>query len=160
MPTVPATGLLAPVPLAHLMDGVDVCMAEGKVAFGTRVWDVFRELRIEAGAGAPVLIYASHATTNVGPVVTWTARFADWVPAVGGHHPDRDRYRPPSTQVEDEDRSGYWLGFWEVTHLRRLDNGEQIPISSLHDRRGRKYGRGFVPEGPILLSGVHGGVGA
>jgi hypothetical protein len=148
----PATGLLAPVPLDYLVEGVDVCRLQGKVAFGTRIWETFADLKNEAGEGAPVLIYASHAKENFGPVVTWTALFARWVAAVGGGHPDGDLFRPPLTQLGDEDRSGYWLGFWEVTDLHELDVNCRIPISLLHDRRGRRYDRGFIPEGPILLS--------
>lgn len=156
MAKLPVAGLLAPVPLDHLTDGSEVCRREGKVAFGTRVWEAFRELETEAGLGAPILIYASHSARNLGPVVSWVACFSGWVPAVGGAHPDGDLYRPPSTQLGDEDRSGYWLGFWEVTDLRELGPDEQVPVDSLHDRRGRKYVRGFVPEGPILISGTAG----
>lgn len=89
-------------------------------------------------------------------MVSWTGRFLHWVEAVNGGHPDGDLYRPPSTQLGDEDRSGDWLGFWEVTELRELGPDERVPISSLHDRNGRKYGRGFVPEGPILITGTGG----
>lgn len=152
MTQIPAAGLLAPVPLAHLKDGVDICRDQGKVAFGTRVWEKFKDLEAEAGLGCPVLIYASHSPANLGPVVSWTARFAGWVPAVGGVHPDADLYRPPSTQTGTEDRSRYWLGFWEVTGLQELPADHRIDIGSLHDRRGKSYARGFVPEGPILVS--------
>src|SRR3954469_19994077 len=106
MPKLPATGLLAPVPLEHLVDGVEVGRAEGKVAFGTRVWETFDDLRTEAGVGAPVLIYSVPPPHPFGAVVSWTARFADWVAAVNGGHPDGDHFRPPSTQQGDEDRSG------------------------------------------------------
>lgn len=150
----PARGLLAPVPLEHLQDGLGVCRAEGKVAFGTRVWETFRDLELEAGIGCPVLIYASHSPVHLGPVVSWTARFVRWVAAVGGAHPDGDLYRPPSTQAGDEDLSGDWLGFWEVSDLSQLKEAEQVPIAELHDRQGRRYRRGFVPEGPVLVSGT------
>lgn len=101
-----------------------------------------------------MLIYASHATEqNPGPVVSWTARFAGWVSAtIAGGHPEGDLYRPPSTTQGNEDRSGYWLGFWEVTDLHRLPADEHIPVARLHDRKGRAHRRDFVPEGPILLS--------
>jgi hypothetical protein len=36
--------LLAPVPLEHLEDGIDICRKQGKVAFGSRAWEIFREL--------------------------------------------------------------------------------------------------------------------
>ncbi len=147
----PIVGLLAPVPLAHLTDGEQVCRDEGRVAFGTRVWEAFRELE----TGAPVLIYASHATeVNLGPVVSWQARYAGWVSAtISGGHPEGDRYRPPSTSG-GEDNAGHWLGFWEVNDLVQLPTERRIPIARLRDRRGRTYARDFVPEGPILLSAV------
>jgi hypothetical protein len=118
------------------------------------VWETFDHLDSEAGTGCPVLIYASHATEqNLGPVVSWQACFDRWVSAtIAGGHPDGDLYRPPSTTHGDEDRSGYWLGFWEVTDLRPLDPDQHIPIARLHDRKGRRYRRDFVPEGPILIS--------
>ncbi len=42
--TVANVALLAPVPLVHLMAGADIAKREGRVAFGSRAWDVFREL--------------------------------------------------------------------------------------------------------------------
>jgi hypothetical protein len=151
----PIAGLLAPVPLVHLADGQDVCRDEGKVAFGTRGWEVFRDLEADGGLGAPVLIYASHAAEhNLGPVVSWQACYAGWVPAtISGGHPDGERYRPPST-YGGEDTTRHWLGFWAVTDLQALGAEEHIPIADLHDRRGRKFGGDFVPEGPILLGGL------
>lgn len=133
----PIVGLLAPVPLDHLTDGQDVCRDQGKVAFGTRVWEAFKDLEAGAGIGAPVLIYASHATEqNLGPVVSWQARFAGWVPAtISGGHPEGGRYRPPSTSG-GEDALGHWLGFWEVTDLEPLPAEQHLPISRLSDRKG------------------------
>jgi hypothetical protein len=63
MTTTTATvALLAPVPLEHLVDGVEVCAREGKVAFGSRAWEVFKQLdEIRAEAPVDVYVYASHA---------------------------------------------------------------------------------------------------
>lgn len=112
------------------------------------------DLEAGAGIGAPVLIYTSHATEqNLGPVESWQARFGGWVPAtISGGHPEGEGYRPPSSGGEDA--LGGWLGFWEVTDLEALPVEQHIPIARLHDRKGRKYGRDFVPEGPILLGGL------
>jgi len=41
----PVLGLLASVPLDHLLDGLEVCQEQGKVAFGTRAWEAFRDWR-------------------------------------------------------------------------------------------------------------------
>ncbi len=87
MARVPVAGLLAPVPMDHLSDGIEVCRQEGKVAFGSRAWEVFRDLHAEAGPGAPVLIYASHSDAPLGPVVSWRARYAGG--GVGGWLPSR-----------------------------------------------------------------------
>jgi hypothetical protein len=118
IPNVVAAGLLAPVPESHLIGGIDVCREQGKVAFGTRVWEALHDLEQEAGIGAPVLIYASHASEHSGARLSWVAKFAGWVAASRGSHPSGQSYRPISTQENNEDQSGHWLGFWEVTELR------------------------------------------
>jgi len=41
--------LLAPVPLEHLESGDIVCRQAGKVAYGSRSWDVFAQLDILRG---------------------------------------------------------------------------------------------------------------
>lgn len=152
MSPLPAVGLLAPVPLEHLIDGIEVCRENAKVAFGTRAWETIRQLDREAGEGAPVLIYASHSDEHLGPVVSWAARYSGSVESIGGAHPEGDLYRPPSTQVGGEDESGWWAEFWEVTNLRRLPEGEYIPIYRVHNLSGKKFRRDFVPEGPTLIS--------
>jgi hypothetical protein len=48
--------LLAPVPLQHLVSGQSVCAAEGRVAFGSRAWELFRELD-SLRKGLPVDVY-------------------------------------------------------------------------------------------------------
>lgn len=154
MNEVPVAGLLAPVPLEHLVDGQDVCRAEGKVAFGSRAWEVFRKLDQESLQDLPVLIYASHADGVVRPLVTWRATYVGHVESRAGAHPQGERYRPPSAIAGGEDRSGYWAVFWEVTDLHRLAEQEYVPIGRLRDIKGRRYGTGFVPEGPILLGGL------
>ena len=53
--------LLTPVPVEHLLDGVEVCRREGKVAFGSQAFETFTRLDDEAGPGTLVLIYASHS---------------------------------------------------------------------------------------------------
>ncbi len=52
--------LLAPVPHEHLVSGAEVCAREGKVAFGSMKWDLFRQLdAIASGEKVPVHLYAS-----------------------------------------------------------------------------------------------------
>lgn len=144
--------LLTPVPLQHLLDGRDVCEREGRVAFGSQAWQVFRELDREAGPGTRVLIYASHAGVPRRQRVSWTASYLRYVESKGGAHPERARVRPPSTIADGEDAAGYWAGFYEVADLQPLGDDEQVAIRDLADRRGRRYGRDFPPEGPIIIT--------
>jgi hypothetical protein len=144
--------LLTPVPLEHLVDGADVCASEGRVAFGSQAWEVFRALDAEGGVGILVLIYASHAEPPVVARVTWAATYLRYVESRGGAHPDESRVRPPSTVHGGEDLERYWAGFYEVADLRRLDDDEEVMVADLRDRRGWRYRRGFVPEGPIIIA--------
>ena len=148
MAEVGSVALLAPIPLEHLSDGVEVCTREGKVAFGSQAWETLTKFEDLGGVGAPVLIYASHNPSHVGAVVTWVARYADYVESRGGAHPARDRYRPPS--CHDEDRTGHWAGFYEVESLRQLD--DPIPITTLRNPQGKPFKANFVPEGPTVIA--------
>lgn len=147
-------GLLAPVPETHLRDAEDICRARGKVAFGSRAWEVFRELDLQGGYGLPVLIYASHSDLGLGLTVTWRATYEGHVESRGGAHPEGDLYRPASATEGGEDQAGYWAIFWEVSNLRAFPQPEHVQIRNLRDRSGRPYGKGFVPEGPIILGGL------
>ncbi|MGI8757496.1 MAG: hypothetical protein ACR2MB_16890 [Acidimicrobiales bacterium] len=149
MTQAPASAILAPVPLVHLLDGAEVCDREGKVAFGSQAWSFFAHLDDHDGRGDPVLIYASHGD-GARPVVTWIATYLRYVHSKGGAHPDRDRYRPRSCLQED--REGFWAGFYEVANLRPLDAREVVPIGALGDANGRPYRKAFIPEGPTSVS--------
>ena len=75
-------GLLAPVPEVHLASGVKICRTQGRVAFGSDAWEVFRSLDQGAGRGLPVAIYASFPTTNLGPTISWAATYVEVVPGL------------------------------------------------------------------------------
>src|SRR4051812_11355274 len=85
--------LLAPVPLQHLISGRPVSAGEGRVAFGSRAWEVFRELDAQR-RGMPIdaYIYASHAQGPVALEVSWHGRYIGHVESVGGAHPAGTRY--------------------------------------------------------------------
>jgi hypothetical protein len=136
--------LLAPVPLAHLTDGAVVANEKGKVAFGSRAWEVFRRLDgLRDGLPVDVWIYASHAHVGGPPKATWRARYIGHVDAVGGAHPQGAKFRPPRAI------------FWEVEYLRELEPGEAMPVADFQglDRKSR-YAKLFVPEGPLLVLDV------
>jgi hypothetical protein len=135
--------VLTPVPLVHLVGGEEVCRRQDQVAFGSNAWEVMR--RIEEGM--PVLIYASHSADALGPVVTWTAVFDEYVEAGGSASLRRiRRFRPRSVDGEEAD----WAGYYLVHGLRRL--ARALPIDDLRKQHGSWFSRRFVPEGPIIAS--------
>ena len=144
--------LLAPVPLVHLRDGFEVCVEQGKVAFGSRAWEVFRELdQIRSGQAVPVLIYASMADTD-GPIfVSWAGQYVGHVESNSGAHPAGMKYRPPSTEENSSDNLGWWAVFWEVTNLKKLPEDQQLSMKDIQSRKGHFYKSSFVPEGPIIV---------
>lgn len=138
--------LLAPVPIGLLRQAGAVIDAKGKVAFGSRAWELFRSLdELRDGLPIDVFIYASK-TDVLEKVVSWRGRYLGHVEGVDGKHPAGRRYR---SRLAMEDGSGWWAVFWE------LDNLEQIPPISTADLRGygvvSNYGSSFVPEGPIII---------
>ena len=48
------------MPAQFLKSALDICAAEGVVAFGTNAWEVFAKIDEEYGAGIPVPIDATH----------------------------------------------------------------------------------------------------
>lgn len=87
--------LLAPVPLVHLEDGHRVVESEGKVAFGSRAWETFRQLDdVRKGQPVDVYIYASHSDGNHDFEVSWRGPYIGHVEGNMGSHPDGMRYRP------------------------------------------------------------------
>jgi hypothetical protein len=147
--------ILAPVPEEHLVDGVSVCEKQGKVAFGSRAWEVFRKVdRLRHGDPVDVWIYASHRPTGAAPILaaSWRATYLGHVQAKRGAHPDGMTYRPPSTFKYPTDNQGHWAIFWEVTSLRQIPTGERLKFPQLRGL-GKKpyYGRIFVPEGPLII---------
>ena len=144
--------LLAPVPLEHLMDGAPVVKTQGRVAFGSRAWEVFRELdALRAGQSVDVYIYASRSDDSQ-LEASWHGRYIGHVESVGGAHPAGMKYRPPSTQKSPADNVGHWAIFWELDTLHELAPTERLRVSDFTGFGKRKqYGIGFVPEGPLLV---------
>jgi hypothetical protein len=145
--------LLAPVPRVHLEHGRIVCDAEGRVAYGSRAWEVFRELdRLRHGLPVNVYIYPSHSDPPSLLETSWKALYIGHVESQGGAHPEGMRFRPESTAWFPSDNEGFWAVFWEVTNLREVPVPERIKISDFtgYGKRGH-YKRDFIPEGPLLV---------
>jgi hypothetical protein len=140
--------LLAPVPLVHLEDGIELCQNRRlhKVAFGSRAWELFRRLdELREDQPVDVYIYASHRDVRE-LAATWHGRYIGHVESLpDGTHPKGDKYRPRSTHGETD----HWGVFWEVEGL------EPIAPMAIDEFRGygaeKDFGQPFVPEGPILI---------
>ncbi len=146
--------LLAPVPLAHIESAIEVCEKEGRVAFASNHFELFPKLdSIREGSFVDVYIYASFSNEDIGPQVSWVARYTGHVESIEGTHPDGMRFRPPSTSSWEGDNEGFWAVFWEVDQIRRLSPEEYIPIGKFSGfGKSKPYLRNFVPEGPILVN--------
>lgn len=144
--------LLAPVPENLLIDGHDVCRTEGQIAFGSRAFEVFRQLDQKRG-GLPVLalLYASHAKDPRLGLVTWTGRYVYHVEAVrGGRHPDGFRFRPRIGRDSPGENQGWWAVYWHLEDLKPLN--KPLRVSDLRAFSNRRYYKQyFIPEGPLLI---------
>lgn len=146
-----SVALLAPVPRRHLDSGVEVLRREGRVAFGSRAWELFRKLDdLRCGEPVDVYIYASHEDGNA--EVSWLARYVRSVESQDGAHPEGMRLRPLTTASNESDNLGHWAVFWELDELRCLEPHERHPMTDFTPFGKRKaYGKSFVPEGPLLI---------
>jgi hypothetical protein len=146
--------LLAPVPLEHLNDGSVVCEQQGKVAFGSRSWEVFRKLdELRNGLLVDTYIYASQSPGRPSFKVSWHAVYLGHVESINGAHPKGMIFRPPSTGNYEDDNFGHWAVFWEVAQLKKIPQQEQIFTGSFYGLNKRKrYKANFIPEGPILIT--------
>jgi|ERR1051326_2461078 hypothetical protein len=157
--------LLAPVPAVHLPDAFRVQNADGIVAFGTGAesgksggeWSFtfFSKAELKEGEGSlPVLIYGSE--TDLKPPnpyfhaghVTALAIYQRVRHARGGEHPIPE-YRPEGARLTDKK----WVFFWEVSHLKVLDEHQHIKLKDLYlpgKGKLKKYS-GIAPRGPRLV---------
>ncbi len=145
--------LLAPVPLEHLVSGWAVARSEGKVAFGTRAWKVFRDLdELRERMPVDAYLYASQTTQSRALEVSWQAVYVGQIESIGGAHPDGMRYRPSSTAKYANDSVGKWAVFWEVRDLREITPKKRLALACLSGfGKKRAYGPAFWPEGPLLI---------
>ncbi len=150
--------LLAPVPEEHLISGRQACAEHGRVAFGSRDFEVFRLLdSLVAGGGCDVLFYASWAARPLpGPaMVTWRGRYRLHVEARPDGSPPQGIVRPSTTEKYPGDNKGHWAVYWEVSDIEQLTKDERIPISLLRGINSSKnYLKTFVPERPLIIEAL------
>lgn len=146
--------LLVPVPEEHLESGLDICRKQGKVAFGSRMFEVFQELdAMLDGKPCPVLIYASWPKTPL-PVatVTWSGTYVGHVHSRGGQHPDKMKYRPPTTAQYPDDNIGHWAVFYHVSELTKLPKEQRIEIPLLYPfGKPKAYPKTTKIEHPVIV---------
>jgi hypothetical protein len=150
-----SVALLAPVPEEHLLSGQETLRASGKVAFGSKNWELFHTLGEPLrGDECDVLLYASDASRPLNPpTATWSARFVGFTVAVNGAHEHGMKYRPASTTKYPPDNQGSWTVFWEVTNLRPMSPG--VKISLLRGfKKPHSYLVNFIPRGPSLIQAI------
>jgi hypothetical protein len=146
---------LAPVPEEHLLSGQENLGVSGKVAFGSKNWELFNKLEgLLKGGECDVLLYASDALRTFNPpTATWSAKFVGFAVAVNGAHKDGMKYRPASTTKYPLDNQGSWTVFWEVRELKPM-----IPSLKISLLRGfekpHSYLVNFIPKGPVLVQAM------
>jgi hypothetical protein len=140
--------LLVPVPEIHLLSGQDVCEQEGKVAFGSQDFEVFRKLDQDRNDRVvKVFIYATlQDNRSFIPKVTWQALYIGHLDSRRGRHPQGMKYRPATAATDAPN----FAIFWEVTDLKPLD----VPLNISNFKAvGKKeaFQSRFIPEKPLII---------
>jgi hypothetical protein len=147
--------LLAPVPLEHLIAGLDTCREYGKAAFGSRKGPLFEQLEFELKVkSCPVFIYASDNPKRSGPPqVTWQGIYCGWIKANDdGSYRGDIKYRPKSVHKYPGDLKGSWWGYWHVRDLCELKKQECRLIQTLYGKdRVKPFQKYFIPEGLYII---------
>lgn len=146
--------ILAPVPLEHLETGQGIATQTGFVAFGSRKFELFRDIEERRnGAAVPVLIYPSHeddpAKTSF--QVSWIGWYVGSEETNNGRHSKSMTHRPPTTGQYAADNKGFWAVFWHVRDLLPLASGDRFPISKLQTIKGG-WRKNAPPRGPELVA--------
>lgn len=146
--------ILAPVPLEHLQSGADIARKTGFVAFGSRKWELFRQLdELRGGLPVPVLIYPSHedVAVKVSFIVSWIGWYIGCEESGGGRHSKGISHRPPTTGQYGSDNQGHWAVFWQVREPRELPAAQRLPISAVQTVKGG-WRKSAPPRGPELVA--------
>lgn len=146
--------ILAPVPLEHLQSGADIARNTGFVAFGSRKWELFRQVdELRGGAPVPVLIYPSHEdmAVKVSFIVSWIGWYIGCEESGSGRHSKGLSHRPPTTGQYGSDNQGHWAVFWHVRELRELSPDQRLPISAIQTVKGG-WRKSAPPRGPELVA--------
>lgn len=146
--------ILAPVPLEHLETGRIIAEQTGFVAFGSRKFELFRDVDQRSnGQPVPVLIYPSHEDdpAKVSYQISWVGWYIGSEESHNGRHSAGMDHRPPSTGQYQADNRGHWAVFWHVKSLVQLPASDRFPISKLQTVKGG-WRKNAPPRGPELVA--------
>lgn len=146
--------ILAPVPLEHLQTGADIGHKTGFVAFGSRKWELFRQIdELRGGARVPVLIYPSYEDVPAKDsfIVSWVGWYVGCEESGNGKHSQGMSHRPPTTGQYTSDNRGHWAVFWHVCEPRELPVAQRLPISAIQTVKGG-WRKSAPPRGPELVA--------
>ena len=146
--------ILAPVPLEHLETGQAIAEQTGFVAFGSRKFELFREVdRRRQGELVPILIYPSREEdpAKASYQVSWIGWYIGSEESQNGRHSAGMEHRPPSTGDYQSDNRGYWAVFWHVRHLVQLPPANRFLISRFQTVKGG-WRKNAPPHGPELVA--------
>ena len=146
--------ILAPVPLEHLESGEVIAAEKGFVAFGSRKFELFRDIdQRRDGNPVPVLIYPSHEDdqAKVTSMVSWIGWYIGSEETHNGRHSLGMDHRPPTTGQYAADNKGHWAVFWHVRQLLPLSAKDRFAISKLQTTKGG-WRKNAPPRGPELVA--------
>ena len=159
MSTLHHFALLAPVPREHLLSGCLIAEATGFVAFGTRKWELLRELNTKRcdddgliTGRVAVLIYASldSIPAQNSSIVSWFGWYDGSEETSNGAHSQKMKHRPPTTAAYPTDNRGHWAAFWHVRGLRELPLAKRKPVGEIARIVGGLR-KNAAPHGPELV---------
>ena len=146
--------ILAPVPQEHLESGQEIAASTGFVAYGSRKFELFREIEERRGGEpVPVLIYPSHEDdpAKISFQVSWVGWYVGSEESHNGRHSLGMEHRPPTTGQYTSDNKGHWAVFWHVKKLAELPKVDRFLISKLQTVRGG-WRKNAPPRGPELVA--------
>ena len=146
-----AFAILAPVPKEHLLDAMETCDREGKIALGSEAWELFRQVdELRKGSEVEVLIYPCHADSEkpMRMEASWRGVYVGHQPSRRGRYPGDKRFRPPFAQTDKPT----WAVFWEIRDLIELPDSDYIPMTSLRGLDKKfDYSLRNGTHGPLLI---------
>ena len=146
--------ILAPVPLEHLQSGTEIASSTGFVAFGSRMWELFRKVdELRGDARVTVLTYTSNDEVPAKDIfiVSWVGWYVGCEESGNGKHSKGMTHRPPTTGQYTSDNQGHWAVFWHVRDLRELPAAQRLPISAIQTVKGG-WRKSAPPRGPELVA--------